>query len=105
MTIVTTESRYKRALIRNLNESGRAILERRVMVGLENAGTYHSMDFIRITYDALFNDTIAHSIKLFEDNCNVASFWYIKRCKEKEIENFSQKNNIDLSKIENIEIQ
>ena len=96
------ESRYKRALVRNLNEAGRAILERRAMVGLEKADTYHSMDFIRIAYDALFNDMIAHIIKLFEDSKGVASFWYIKRCKEKEVKECIQKNSIDFSELENI---
>ena len=62
-----TETRYQRSLKRNLHEVGRAILERRAMVGLENADTCHTVDFIRISYDALFNDMMAHAIKVFED--------------------------------------
>ena len=99
---MNTETRYCKALIRNLNEAGRAILERRAMVGLEKANTYHDMDFIRLAYDALFNDMIGHAIKLFEDTSRVASFWYIKRCKGKEISDFVNKNNIDLGKIDTI---
>jgi len=100
--IVATQNRYRKALIRNLNEAGRAMLERRAMIGLEKANTYHSMDFIRIAYDALFNDMIAHVIKVFEDRSDVASFWYIKRCKEKEVSNFAEEHGIDLSKLATI---
>ena len=102
MQATIDQSRYRKALYRNLNEAGRAILERRAMVGLEKANTYHSMDFIRIAYDAIFNDMIAHAIKLFEDNSRVASFWYIKRCKEKDIVNFITQKRIDISKLEKI---
>ncbi|RLG44328.1 MAG: hypothetical protein DRN81_04790 [Thermoproteota archaeon] len=70
------------------------------MVGLEKANTYHGMDFIRIAYDALFNDMIAHVIKVLEDRSDVASFWYIKRCKEREVSYFVQNNGINLSKLE-----
>ncbi len=69
-----TETRYQRALKRNLHEVGRAILERKAMVGLENADTYHAVDFIRISYDALFNDMIAHAIKVFENRKGDVSF-------------------------------
>ena len=97
-----TETRYQRALKRNLHEVGRAILEQRAMVGLENADTYHTVDFIRISYDALFNDMMAHAIKVFENRKGDASFWYIKRCKEKEINDFIQKNNINSSRFQNL---
>jgi len=99
---IADKIRYKAALNRNLNEVGRAILERRAMVGLENADTYHAMDFIRLSYDALFYDMTAHAMKIFEDHPQSASFWYIKRCKEKEIAAFLKEKNIDFSKIENI---
>lgn len=100
MKTTINQSRYKKALFRNLNEVGRAILERRAIVGLEKARTHHTMDFIRIAYDAMFNDMIAHAIKLFEDDSRVASFWYVKRCKEMEVADFVARNKIDMSKLE-----
>lgn len=100
MKTTIDQSRYRKALYRNLNEVGRAILERRAMVGLEKARTHHTMDFIRIAYDAMFNDFIAHAIKLFEDSRGVASFWYVKRCKETEVADFVARNKIDMSKLE-----
>lgn len=94
---IPTETRYQRALKRNLHEVGRAILERKAMIGIKKADTYHTVDFIKIAYDALYNDMIAHAIKVFEDRGD-ASFWYIKRCKKKEIHNFVKENNIDISR-------
>lgn len=100
MKTTNDESRYKRALLRNLNEVGWAILERRAMVGLEKARTHQAINFIGIAYDAMLNDMIAHAIKLFEDSSRVASFWYVKRCKEKEVAEFVARNKLDISKLE-----
>lgn len=99
--MINANDRYEKALKRNLNELGRAILERRAMLGLEQAGTYHSMDFVRLSYDALFNDYIAHAIKVLE-NSNVSSFWYLKRCKRVEVANFCKHKGIDLRKLKQI---
>ena len=93
--------RYQSALKRNANEIGRALLELKALESLEQADTYHGMDFIRLSYDALFNDYIAHAIKVFEDS-DVSSFWYLKRCKEKEVLSFCSENNIDLSSFEKV---
>ncbi len=42
------KERYRRALKRNLNEVGRAILNRKAIIGLIAAETYHAIDFIRL---------------------------------------------------------
>jgi len=90
---------YARALIRNLNEAGIAILERRALEGIENAKSSHSIDFIRLSYDALFNDYIAHAIKLFERSNQAVSFWYLHRCQAGIIDKFIKKENINISLI------
>lgn len=56
--------RYERAIGRNLAELQRAILNRTTLLGLEDAGVSHL--FLKLTYYALFNDYIAHCIKVFE---------------------------------------
>lgn len=97
----TINERYQSALRRNANEIGRALLELKALESIEKANTSHSMDFIRLSYDAMFNDYIAHAIKVFEDS-DVSSFWYLKRCKENEVSEFCSKNNIDLSAFDKI---
>ncbi|MGA2937810.1 MAG: hypothetical protein ABSF52_12000 [Syntrophobacteraceae bacterium] len=73
---------YKCAIERNLAELQRAILNRTTLLGLEDAIKSASIShlFLRLTYDALFNDYIAHCIKVFEFHAGrrrAASFWYI----------------------------
>lgn len=95
----TPKERYRRALQRNLNEVGRAILNRRAIIGLLNAETFHALDFIRLANWALFNDMIAHSIKTLENRKGNASFWYIYRCKEKVINELIKENDINFDRI------
>lgn len=59
--VVIQMDRSQRALERNLHKLGRAILERKALVGMERAKSYHAVDFFRLAYDALFNDMIATS--------------------------------------------
>ena len=97
-----TKSRYQIALERNLCEAEKLILERRILIGIEEAGEHFASPFVHITYEGLFNDMIAHAIKIFEDTNDVASFWYIKRCKEEGINSFIKDKGIDIKKLEEI---
>lgn len=94
--------RYQKAIERNLFEASKSILERRILIGIEKAGKYFISPFVHIVYEALFNDMIAHAIKILEDRKGNASFWYIKRRKEKEIKEFIQNKGFDIKKVENI---
>lgn len=97
-----TKSQYQKALERNLFEASKSILERKILIGFEKAGKYSASPFLHIVYQGLFNDMIAHAIKIFEDRGDNASFWYIRRCKEEEINTFIQSKGIDIKKLENI---
>jgi len=96
------QTRYERALSRNLDELARAILERRAMVGMEAAESYHAVDFFRLAYDAMFNDMFAHAIKVLDQNSDSSTFWYLYRCKKKEVEKFASTTNIDLTNLESL---
>lgn len=91
------QSRFERALIRNLDELGRAILERRAMVGMGAADSSHPVDFFRLAYDAMYNDMVAHAIKVFDRNSDSSTFWYLCRCEEKAVEQFAKEHEIPLS--------
>jgi hypothetical protein len=80
-----SEPRFDRSLKRNLDELGRAILDWKAIKGLEVADTAHPIDFIRLSYWALFNDCFAHAMRVFEHG-RVASFWYLRSCKEAELD-------------------
>ncbi len=97
-----SKSKYQKALERNLFEASKAILERKILVGFEKAGKYSGSTFLHVTYEALFNDMIAHAIKIFGVSKDEASFWHIKNYKQNEIDNFIQDKDIDITKLEEI---
>lgn len=92
--------RFYRALIRNLNEIRTAILERRALGGLESAGSKHGLDFFRLSYDALFNDMVAHAIKVLDKDSDSATFWYLYRCDPKTVDSFAKDKSYDLNTLD-----
>lgn len=96
------ESRYERALIRNLHETGASIFDRKALIGIESAKSYHAWDFFRVVYYALFNDMVAHCMRVFDRNSQSASFWYIYRCQQSEIDSYVKSEGLDFSCIERV---
>lgn len=82
------KNRPNKALNRNLNEVLKALYEFTVLTRLEKSfpNVFNNEEFFGIAYEAVFNDMIAHSIKLFEKHRDSASLWYIYNCNQKEIE-------------------
>ncbi|MDI4635820.1 hypothetical protein J7U46_22330 [Pelomonas sp. V22] len=91
--------RYTRAIERNLAELQRAILNRTTMVGIEKVGGVSSL-FLQVTYFALFNDYVAHCIKVFENSTRAASFWYIYRTDQGLVDAFAKKAKLDIASLE-----
>jgi len=94
--------RYAKALERAINETWFAILEQRAQAGIENAEIALGVDFFRVSLYALFNDMIAHAIKLFDRSSKSASFWYLYKCQGGLIDNFIKKNNIDFDNLSSV---
>src|SRR5712692_7354016 len=95
------DSRYKKAIERNLAELQRAILNRTTLVGLKEAGGISHL-FLKLVYYALFNDYIAHCVKIFERRRGAASFWYIYHANTKPLDNYARRNNIDFVQLEQV---
>lgn len=95
-----TESRYQRALRRNLHEATQAIYECNAYNAIMNCDTAHGMDFFRVVFYSLNNDMVAHAIKLLDRSSKSASFWYIFRCKQKDITTFAEQNSLSIRNIE-----
>lgn len=93
--------RYNKAIERNLAELQRAILIRTTLLGFERESGVTSL-FLKMSYFALFNDYIAHCIKVFEQSKQSASFWYIYRTNQPPINEYTSKKNIDISELEDI---
>ena len=92
MTI--NNQRYEKAIEQNLAELNNAILKRRALIGIHSIDSAHGLDFFRVATHALYNDIITHTVKVFEDNLNAASFWYIVRTNEAAINKIIKPKNI-----------
>jgi len=95
------QSRYERAIQRNLAELQRAIMNRTTLLGLEAAGGISHL-FLKLAYYALFNDYVAHCIKVFDRNKQSASFWYVYRTNEKPIAYFARRHKIGIATLEGV---
>ena len=85
------------AIKRNLNEIGTAICQRKALVGMEKADTCHSFDFVRITYIAIKNDMIAHTIKVLDKDDRSATFWLIYKVYKEEIDAYLHSKSISIN--------
>lgn len=94
-------SRYDKAIGRNLAELQGAILNRTTMTGIENAGDVTSL-FLELCYYALFNDYIAHCIKVFEQGKQAASFWYIYRTDQSLVDKIAKRQGISIATFEEV---
>lgn len=94
-------SRYNRAIERNLSELQRAILNRTTLVGIEQAGGITSL-FLQLSYYALFNDYVGHCIKVFEQSKQAASFWYIYRTNQLPVDKFAEREGIKIALLEEV---
>ena len=90
--------RYKSAIARNLAEIQRAIHNRDAMVAIEAERATRCAIF-RIAYLALYNDYMAHAMKVFEENKRVASFWYLYRTDQGQADRFARVASIDLTSL------
>lgn len=97
--------RYDKALVRNINEIGRAILERKALLGIEAADSYHTFDFFKISYDAMFNDMISHAIKVFDLNNRSTSFWYLYRCNSGIVDTFIKRELYEIEFLKNLSVE
>lgn len=96
--------RYKSAIARNLAELQRAIHNRDAMVALE-AERATGYSIFRIAYLALYNDYMAHAMKVFEVSKRVASFWYLYRTDKGLVDRFAQVTSIDLGSLEDMSVK
>lgn len=94
-------SRYDAAIRRNLAELQRALLNRRAMVAMEAVAGINN-DILKVVYYALFNDYIAHCIKVFERNSGAASFWYIYDNNQKPLNAYARKHRINVKDFEDL---
>ena len=90
--------RYVSTVARNLAELQRAIHNRDAMLAIE-AERATGYPIFRIAYLALYNDYMAHAMKVFEESSRVASFWYLYRTDQGLADRFMQKKGIEIASV------
>jgi len=94
--------RFYRALFRNLNEIRTALLQRQALIGIAAAKSKHKLDFFTLSHDALYNDMVAHAIKVLDKNSDSATFWYLYNCDPKTIDTFLKDKKYGLKSLEDM---
>lgn len=85
------DTQHIRTVERNFIEIANAIQKRQALVAVEeytqrNGNIYFSgTSFLELAFRALFNDTIAHAIKVLDFNKKSATFWYILKNRQEQI--------------------
>src|SRR3954452_20304829 len=82
MTRGEDNPRYALALKHSLAELSNAILKQRALFGMNAANSLHGLDFFRIAEQALYNDALAHAVRVFDRHKDSGGFWYIQRVDE-----------------------
>jgi hypothetical protein len=94
---MVNNARYKRALKRNLYEARNALSSMNAYNRITNLKRKTSWSFFTWAIMALKNDMYRLTILILDEHRDSASFWYLFRCKEKEICNYlnTTKNSLD----------
>jgi len=77
------DAKYIKAIARNFNEIANAIQKRQVLVTVEEYAKkngrifFYGASFFDLAVKALFNDVMAHLIKVLDANKDSATFWYV----------------------------
>ena len=92
-------TRYKAAVERNLAETQRALLNLDLLSGIEKVGGISGNEAKGVYY-ALFNDYIAHCIKVMDMHKDAASFWYLYRTNKGMFDQAAKYLKVDLAKLD-----
>ena len=96
-----TSTRFETAVNRNFAELQKVLLIRETLLGIEQL-RYTGKVFIRVINDALHNDYMSHSIKLFEQGSQAASFWYIYRSDARQIDLHARRTGYSLTTLQTV---
>ena len=64
--------------------------------------TYARMSFFVIAAQALYNDLIAHAIRVLDEHRDATSFWYIVKCSESVARRAAQDSHLDLEALKTL---
>lgn len=93
-------STLQAAIGRNLAELNNAILKLTARDELVRQNlTYARMSFFVVAEQALYNDMIAHAIRVLDEHRDAMSFWYVLRCNEAAVKRNAKIANLDVEEL------
>ena len=66
-------------------------------MGLQSADSSHGVDFFQVAAHALYNDLMAHSVRILDRHPDAASFWYLLRRDEPSVRSEANSLGVDLA--------
>jgi hypothetical protein len=99
-------SNLKATIQRNFNELNNAILKLTALEELRKLElTYCRMSFFVIAEHALYNDLLAHAIKVLDEHRDAMSFWYVLRCEERVVNKALSAAGLDLNQLKALSVK
>lgn len=92
----------QRSVARCTDEMARAILYLRALRGLAAADSDHGVDFIRLSYWAIYDQLFSHVIKVL-DRREHAGFWFLVRSYPKLCDTLCERASLSLTDVTTIE--
>ena len=92
--------RHSRGLTRNIHEVRSLLSERNAINKLIELYPSPGYDFFRFSYYALYNDMIAHAIKVLDQHKDSSSFWFIYGSHQEKIDQILAEHNCSIGDIE-----
>jgi|SRR6185312_2421812 len=85
-----------KTLERNFNEVEMALIAGRIMVKIAVVRPSFALEFFRFSYQALFNDRIARTTRIFDKRKDARNFWRVKKDRPALVSNALVRHSIDL---------
>ena len=69
------------------------------MVAIESVTEARPIDFVQLAYWALFDDLLAHSMRVLDKHKKAASFWFLYKSDKSQIDHIAKEQKIDLERL------
>lgn len=93
-------STLQAAIRRNFSELNKAILKLTAHDRLIRQNiTYRRISFFVLAEQALYNDILAHAMRVLDEHRDAMSFWYVLRCNEAAIKKAARAAELDLGEL------
>lgn len=103
MTLTHDTSTLKAAIQRNFDELNNAILKLTAHNELARQKLiYVRMSFFAIVGQSLYNDMLAHTMRVLDEHKQSLSFWYVLRCNEAVVNKAALAAGLDLNELKHL---